>query len=117
MTALSKAVRAKNKQVALILIANGADIGYETDAKLEMEFIGLSMPQAAVQAGLTERLQVLLESYPSVASHDQPEALVKLALAHARSDVAAFLQSLIASRAIDDMLTKPIAATVGVLSR
>ena len=103
--------------VALKLIAYGANIVDETKItgiRIELEnrsssklnkLSALSMRQGAAQGGHTNRLKELLNDYPSSARADQPQALLKLALKHKRDDCAAFLQSHIASLAINDLLS------------
>ena len=115
---LSTAAYSEDPGVALKLVAYGANIAREmntpaipkelkkrSQSKLD-KLSALSMHQGAAQGGHTQRLVVLFNHFPSSARSDQPQALLKLALKHKRDDCAAFLQSVIASQAIDDLLVK-----------
>lgn len=94
------------KSTALALIAYGAINDCKWRAQTMKSLNGLSMHQAATAGGHINRMRVLLDSYPSGAPFDQPEALVKLARKFSQSGSAAFLQSHMASKAIEQMMEK-----------
>lgn len=108
VTALRMATDDQQELVALALIAFGADKRNCTSVALGGydQVVDYTMCQAAAQGGFLDRLKVLLAS-GSTALEDQPEKLVSLALRSQKMDAVAFLQSLIAVNAIDDMLLKP----------
>lgn len=96
---------ALEKMTCLALIAYGAKCTHPDTRIHEFGSSGMTQRQAAVQGGLLDRLQVLLDDHPSSDPKDIPEALVKLAHQHAQSDAAAVLHAYMAARAIDAVLT------------
>lgn len=102
-TPLLKLNYLKDRHTALALIAYGADSSHDCQSGDMSNLTGLTMREAAVQAGLVRRLQVLFLSQ-SLEPGDQPEPLLKLALNHSQTSTAAFLQSHMAAKAIDELI-------------
>ena len=103
-TALQLAGKNIARKAAIALIAHGADASSATDMLNFPDLTGLTMRQAAVQGGLVDRLQVLLDQHPEEGDGDTPEELVKLAMQHTQDDAAAVLQAYMAARAIEEVL-------------
>ena len=118
---LMTALYSDDPRIALELVAYGATKPDPTEAAEVVKkfkdrrhfklakLAALSMHQGAAQGGHTQRLKVLFNDFPSSARSDQPQALLKLALKHKRDDCAAFLQSLLASQAIEKVLHPTLA--------
>ena len=112
---LAAAAHGSDMRIAFELVAYAATNVDETKATSTLtvsrhtklaKMSAMSMHQGAAQGGHTQRLKVLFNDFPSSARSDQPQALLKLALKHKRDDCAAFLQSHIASQAVNELLDK-----------
>ena len=103
-TPLSLAASDKERANFLTLIAYGAVRSQPGKILHHPNISGITMRQAAVEAGLVDRLQVLLDQHPAEGDQDSPEALVNLAFQHNQRDAAAVLQAHMAAKAIDDVL-------------
>ena len=89
---------------ALLLISFGCPRTPGREKYAFAPFSELTMLQAAVRGGFTDRLQVLLEKHPSHHPDDAPAALLKFAHYHIQRDAAAVIQAHMASKAIDQVL-------------
>lgn len=98
------------KATCLALISYGGKGRHRDQCIHESNADKMTMRQAAVQGGLVERLRVLLEEHRGEGENDTPEALVKYAHHHSRSDMAAIVQAHMAARAIDQVLQSTIGA-------
>lgn len=88
----------------LTLVAYGGSSHRECLSHFD-KFVGMSMRQAAVKAGLVDRLKDLVENEPSLLYKDLPSALLTMAIQSGQLEAAAFLQSHQAAMAID-VITK-----------
>ena len=88
----------------MALLAHGAVERVEDLERLP-DLMGVTMRQAATRAGYVKQLQVLIDGTPSSLPEDQPLALMALAIKSKQSNITAFIQSHIAVKAIDSLLS------------
>lgn len=109
-TPLQRAVFLSNRHEALILLAYGANVGSKCNFDHMSDLANMTMREAAVQEGLTERLLVLIEHHPSKYPQDRLEDLAAMAKLHKKNDVEAFLRSHIAAQAIEKIMPSSYSA-------
>lgn len=103
-TPLSAALSLNNAGAVFALIAHGASREGCPKKVGRVSLVGMTARQAAVRAGLLEHLKSLLDQPDGADPVDSPKALSAYAKKHKKHDVAAFIQSHQAMRAIDGVL-------------
>jgi hypothetical protein len=93
----------KSQKTCLLLLAHGSDApqGESWEKINGMDMKTLSMRQAALMGGLTERLGTLMAEGPGTHGKDDEQSLIKLALDHNLPNIAAFVQSRMAMQSIE----------------
>ena len=111
-TPLDLAALGGHTQIALALIAHGAICGEENKKVRNLKIAGMTQGQAAVRAGMVDRVKEILESagVSHANSAEGPHALANLAKKHNQPEVLAVIQAHLAMRAIDGMVHAASAA-------